>query len=51
MQKVVGMMLLVIGASAFAMGTGVPEVGAGSAGSAVALLLGALLVVRGRRKT
>jgi hypothetical protein len=49
MQKVLGIMLLVIGASAFAMGA-VPEISAGSAGSAVALLSGALLVVRGRRK-
>ncbi len=45
------MMLLVIGASAFAMGVpAVPEISAGSAGSAVALLSGALLVIRGRRK-
>jgi hypothetical protein len=52
MQKVLGLMLLVIGASAFAMGAVsiVPEIGAGSAGSAVALLSGALLVIRGRRK-
>jgi hypothetical protein len=50
MQKVIGVMLLVIGASAFAVGSPVPEIGAGSAGSAVALLSGALLVIRGRRK-
>ncbi len=51
MQKVLGMMLLVIGASAFAVAAPTtPEIGAGSAGSAVALLSGVLLVIRGCRK-
>jgi membrane protein implicated in regulation of membrane protease activity len=52
MQKVLGMMLLMVGASAFAMGTvaAVPEIGVGSAGSAIALLSGTLLVIRGRRR-
>ena len=52
MQKLIGMTLLVVGASAFAMGAvgAVPEIGAGSAGSAIALLSGTLLVIRGRRK-
>ena len=51
MRKVLGMMLLVVGASVFAMGVpAVPEIGAGSAGSAVALLSGTLLILRGRRK-
>jgi hypothetical protein len=50
MRRVLGMMLLVAGAATFAMGAGVPEIGVGSAGSAVALLSGALLVIRGRRK-
>ena len=52
MQKILGMMLLVVGSSAFAMGSAsaVPEIGVGSAGSAVALLSGTLLVIRGRRK-
>ncbi len=49
MQKVLGMMLLIAGASQFAMAT-VPEIGVGSAGSAIALISGALLVIRGRRK-
>jgi hypothetical protein len=49
-MKIVGMMLLLAGAASFAMATPVPEVGAGSAGSAVALLSGALLVIRGRRR-
>jgi membrane protein implicated in regulation of membrane protease activity len=52
MQKVLGMMLLVVGASTFAMGriAVVPEIGVSSAGSALALLSGTLLVIRGRRK-
>ena len=50
MHKILGMMLLFIGVSAFAVATTVPEIGAGSAGSAVALLSGALLMYRGRRK-
>ena len=51
MRRVLGMMLLVVGASHFAMGVStVPEIGVGSAGSALALLSGALLVIRGRRK-
>jgi hypothetical protein len=51
MQKALGMMLLVVGVSAFALGApAIPEIGAGSAGSAVALLSGALLVIRGSRK-
>ena len=50
MQRILGMMLLVAGASVFAMGAIVPEISAGSAGSALALLAGTLLIVRGRRK-
>jgi hypothetical protein len=50
MQRALGMMLLVIGASTFAMATAVPEISAGSAGSALALLSGALLVIRRHRK-
>jgi hypothetical protein len=51
MQKVIGVMLLVIGASASAFAvSAVPEIGVGSAGSAVALVSGALLVIRGRKK-
>jgi hypothetical protein len=48
MQKVIGFALLMIGASTFAVAA-VPEVGVGSAGSALALVSGALLVIRGRR--
>jgi hypothetical protein len=50
MRKVLGMALLLVGASHFAIGTPVPEIGVGSAGSALALISGALLVIRGRRK-
>ena len=49
MAKVVGMLLLLAGVSSVAMAA-VPEIGPGSAGSAIALLSGALLVYRGRRK-
>lgn len=48
MQKTVGMLLLLIGVSSFALASPVPEIGPGSAGSAIALLSGALLVYRGR---
>lgn len=51
MQKVLGMMLLIAGASPFAMAMlTVPEIGVGSAGSAIALISGAILVIRGGRK-
>ena len=51
MQKVLGMMILIAGVSQLAMASiTVPEIGAGSAGSALALISGAMLVIRGRRK-
>jgi len=51
MQKVLGMTLLLAGLAPFAMGVPTaPEIGVGSAGSALALLSGALLVIRSRRK-
>ncbi len=50
-MKLFGMALLFVGAASFAAACPVvPEINAGSAGSAVALLSGALLMVRGRRK-
>jgi len=51
-QKLVGMMLLLVGTSAFLLGppAPVPEVDGKSAGSAIALLAGAALIVRARRK-
>ena len=48
-QTVLGIMLLVAGASTYAMAA-VPEIAPASAGSAVALVSGMLLVIRGRRK-
>jgi hypothetical protein len=62
MKKTFGTMLLMIGLSGIAMASGfegffdhdrdhdVPEIDANSAVSAGALLSGALLVIRGRRK-
>lgn len=49
-MKIVGMMLLVIGASGAAFALAVPEIDPGSGASALALLAGAVLVVRGRRR-
>jgi hypothetical protein len=49
MQKLLGTLLLFVGASAIAMGA-VPEISAGSAGSALALLSGTLLIIRGSRR-
>ncbi len=48
--KVASLFLLVMGAQTFAFAVGVPEIDPGSAGSALALLAGAVLVVRGRRR-
>jgi hypothetical protein len=52
MTKIAGMMFLMAGLAGFALADihVVPEVSAGSAGSALALLTGAALVIRGRRK-
>jgi hypothetical protein len=51
--KTVGMMLILLGLSGFAVAAvlGAPEIDPGSASSALALLTGALLVIRGRRKS
>jgi hypothetical protein len=43
-------MFLLVGMSSFAFATAVPEISPASAGSALALVSGALLVMRGRRK-
>lgn len=50
MLKIAGFMLLMIGVAGAAFGTAVPEISPASAGSALALVSGALLVMRGRRK-
>jgi hypothetical protein len=49
-MKIVGMMLLLVGMVATASAQAVPEIDAGSAASALALLSGSLLVLRSRRK-
>ena len=50
-MKIVGFMLLMIGVGGSAFGIpAVPEISPASAGSALALISGALLVMRGRRR-
>jgi hypothetical protein len=51
-MRILGMVLLLAGASSFAFAGAnpVPEISAASGVAAVALLSGALLVIRGRRK-
>jgi len=49
-MKVAGALLLFVGLAAVALAQPpVPEISAGSAGSALALLSGALLIIRARR--
>jgi hypothetical protein len=50
MQKLFAIILLGIGAGVAAMATPSPEIDPASAGSALALLAGTLLVIRGRRR-
>lgn len=51
MIKTVGIMLLLVGLSGLAGAiTQVPEISLGSGGNALALLSGALLIIRGRQK-
>jgi hypothetical protein len=53
-MKFVGMALILAGFSGFAFAGGIappaPEIGPASGAGAVALLAGAILVIRGRRK-
>ncbi len=52
-MKFLGIAFLMVGVSALAVAAdtyAAPEINAASAGSAIALLTGALLVLRGRRK-
>lgn len=50
-MKLLGMALMFVGVASFASAfISAPEIDPGSAGSALALLSGALLVVRARRK-
>ena len=53
MQKLVGMLLLVVGlgSAAFAgLASAVPEIGGTAAVSAITMITGAALVIRGRKK-
>jgi hypothetical protein len=52
MFKISGMFLILVGVASFAMAQihDVPEINAGTASSALALLSGAILVMRGRKK-
>ena len=50
MQTILGILLLLAGASTYAMANVAPEIPVGSAGSAIALVSGMLLVIRGRRR-
>jgi hypothetical protein len=54
MKRILGMALILIGAAVVGMaycdGCGAPEINPASAGNALALLTGAALVIRGRRK-
>lgn len=51
MIRIVGYAVVFIAASSFAFGAGVPEIDANSAGSAIALLGGGLMVLRARRRS
>ena len=51
LTKVVSLVLLGIGVQAFTFGAVVPEIDPGSAASAVAILAGAIVVFRGRRRS
>jgi hypothetical protein len=48
--KLIGMMLLVAGTGGVLSATAVPEIDPGSAGAAVALLAGTILVLKSRRR-
>ena len=50
MSKFAGVVLLVIGASTLCLAGGTPEIDPASGANAVALLAGALLIIRGRRR-
>jgi hypothetical protein len=49
-MKLLGMALMFVGMASFASAIIAPEIDPGSAGSALALLSGALLVIRASRK-
>jgi len=49
-MKVIGMLTLFVGMSGVLSATAVPEIDPGSAGSAIALLSGALLILKASRR-
>jgi hypothetical protein len=50
-MKIAGIMIVMLGMASFAFaGTAAPEIDANSAASAIALISGGLLVLRGRSK-
>lgn len=52
MRRIIGMALITIAAAAIALALApTPEIDPGSATSALALLAGAALIIRGRRKS
>ncbi len=50
MQRILGLMMMVVGASVCAMATNTPEIDPATGGSAIALVGGALLILRSRKK-
>ncbi len=48
--KLAGLALLTIGVSSVASATAVPEIDAATGANALALLAGALLIIRGRKR-
>ena len=50
MTRILGALLLLIGSSAVALASAVPEIDVNSGVSAIALLSGGLLILRARRK-
>ena len=48
--KSLGMGLLLVGVASFCFATPVPEIDGASAGNALALLAGVMLVIRGRKR-
>ena len=51
MQKILGLSLLMIGASVNCLaGNSIPEIDPAAGGAVIALVAGGLLVIRGRRK-
>jgi len=50
LTKAISLILLAVGTQTFVFGTPAPEIDPGSAASALAILAGAVVVIRGRRR-